>query len=182
MGSIATIGGFFTYHIIMTCYGLPVNIYWQILSKQTYVPLGIDGQQDIKFNEAPTFGADGYQPIPNLNTVRYFTLPDGTFQTCSSAIQQGNLADRQNFPFWLSTVNSNVDLRVSFVECCGDNYCAQFDWPSADILNSISPISGLPVKYTTETLFYAQSGYFATIIMVQWSNVFACKSRKVLSC
>ena len=33
MGSIATVGGFFTYHIVMTCYGLPLNIYFQILAK-----------------------------------------------------------------------------------------------------------------------------------------------------
>jgi len=35
------------------------------------------------------------------------------------------------------------------------------------------------VYFTTEALFYAQSGYFVTIVMIQWSNVFACKSRKM---
>ena len=180
MGSIATVGGFFTYHIIMNCYGLPLNIYFQILARETYVPLGADGQNNIKFNSAPTYNTGGYQPIPNLNTVNYFVTPNSTFQTCPQATQLGNYADRLNFPFWLSTVNSNVDLRASYVVCCGDNYCPKFEWPSPDtLLQSVSPISGLPVMFTTEALFYAQSGYFATIVMVQWSNVFACKSRKV---
>ena len=33
MGSIATVGGFFTYNIIMACYGLPISIYWRILAQ-----------------------------------------------------------------------------------------------------------------------------------------------------
>ena len=37
------------------------------------------------------------------------------------------------------------------------------------------------MRYTTEALFYAQSAYFVTIVLVQWSNIFACKSRKVKS-
>ena len=88
-------------------------------------------------------------PVPNLNTQNYFVNSTGAFQPCPAAQQAGNLADRLNFPFWLSTVNSKVDLRVSYVTCCGENYCPQFDWPSIDILDSTSPISGLPVKYTT---------------------------------
>lgn len=40
-------------------------------------------------------------------------------------------------------------------------------------------MSGYNVAYTTEAIFYAQSSYFVTVVMVQWSNVFACKSRKV---
>lgn len=48
-----------------------------------------------------------------------------------------------------------------------------------DVLDTVSHISGNRVAYTTETIFYAQSSYFVTVVMVQWSNVFACKSRKV---
>ena len=50
-----------------------------------------------------------------------------------------------------------------------------------DTLTTTSSYFGAPsnVAYTTESLFYAQSGYFVTVVMVQWSNVFACKSRKV---
>lgn len=53
-------------------------------------------------------------------------------------------------------------------------------WPSyTEVVSNKSPISNNYVAYTTESIFYAQSGYFVTIVMVQWSNVFACKSRKV---
>lgn len=46
-------------------------------------------------------------------------------------------------------------------------------------MGTVSPITGQRVAYTTESIFYAQSAYFVTVVMVQWSNVFACKSRKV---
>ena len=32
--------------------------------------------------------------------------------------------------------------------------------------------------YSTEALKYAQSSYFVAVVMVQWSNIFACKCRK----
>lgn len=100
-------------------------------------------------------------------------------QTCPAAISNGNLAANTNYPYWLSVINAKVDLRVTFVKCCGNNFCPQFDWPT-HYLHSVSPVSGIEAAFTTEALFYAQSSYFVTIVMVQWSNVFACKSRKVL--
>jgi sodium/potassium-transporting ATPase subunit alpha len=90
-----------------------------------------------------------------------------------------------NFPYWLSTLNSQVDLRVTYVSCCGPNdinFCSQFSWPDeSQVLNDVSPISGVPVMFTTEALFYAQSGYFVTIVMIQWVNLFCCRSRKVIN-
>jgi hypothetical protein len=51
--------------------------------------------------------------------------------------------------------------------------------PEQETLGTISSFTNTPVAFTTEALYYAQSGYFVTVVMVQWSNVFACKSRKV---
>jgi len=72
------------------------------------------------------------------------------------------------------------------VGCCADNlsYCSPFSWPEPNVpdqqvLWTTSSVSGYYVMFTTEALYYAQSGYFVTIVMIQWSNVFACKSRKV---
>ena len=77
-----------------------------------------------------------------------------------------------------------VDLRVTIVKCCANDaaqYCAYFDnWPSGEnYLTDVSPVSGVMAAFTTEALFYAQSAYFTSVVMVQWSNVFTCKSRKV---
>mgnify|MGYP000894903524 FL=1 len=107
---------------------------------------------------------------------------------CQAALSVGNLANGNDYPNWLSTTNNIVDLRFAFVECCPYNkslYCSQFNtsWPNPNtLLNNNSSESGQLVMFTSDALYYAQSGYFVTIVMIQWSNVFACKSRKVLIC
>jgi sodium/potassium-transporting ATPase subunit alpha len=82
-------------------------------------------------------------------------------------------------------VNNNIDLRAVYVTCTDSfktlNFTSQFTWPPwENVVKTVSTVSKNYVAYTTETIFYAQSGYFVTIVMVQWSNVFACKSRKVI--
>lgn len=90
------------------------------------------------------------------------------------------------FPNWLSPINNALDVRgfyLSTSNCAGkvtvSGYCQHFtNWPT-QYLHTVSPITKHEVAFTPETIFYAQSAYFVTIVMVQWSNVFACKSRKV---
>lgn len=111
---------------------------------------------------------------PTLGATNYFT------NNCQEALGN-NLKANTGFPYWLSTNNNLVDLRVAFVECCAPgsvDFCPQFTWPT-HYLTSTSPVSGHQAAFTTEALYYAQSGYFVTIVMIQWSNVFSCKSRKV---
>jgi hypothetical protein len=88
------------------------------------------------------------------------------------------------FPDWISTLNTHLDLRGFYLKQCSSTtnggYCQAITWPT-NVLSTVSTITNLPIAYTTETIFYAQSAYFVTIVMVQWSNVFACKSRKVFS-
>ena len=92
-----------------------------------------------------------------------------------------NNAFSENFPNWLSTINAQIDLRGFYVSCGSLNGQNTFNRiiPEQDTLGSISSYTNTPVAFTTEALYYAQSGYFVTVVMVQWSNVFACKSRKV---
>ena len=182
MGELATCGGFFTYNVVMTCYGFPVDIYWELLSKQAYTPPGANGEPNYAYNEQPTFINGEYMDVPNLNLVTSSGKYPDYFHnmSCTDSVAKGYLKANTNFPYWLSTINAMVDGRVTFVKCCGDNYCSQFDWPSLpNYLTDISPVTGIPAAFTTEALFYAQSAYFTTIVMVQWSNVFSCKSRKV---
>ena len=89
-----------------------------------------------------------------------------------------------NFPNWLSTINAQIDLRGFMVKCVktGTNQWTYQSYinPVPEVLGTMSSYTKVPVAYTTEALYYAQSGYFVTVVMVQWSNVFACKSRKVI--
>ena len=119
----------------------------------------------------------------------------GYFNTCTVAAPNYFCANPTNqnngfsgeFPNWLSTINSNIDLRAFYVSCQQNKQTSPSTWSykrilpnEPEVLNSNSSYSGSPVAYTTEALYYAQSGYFVTVVMVQWSNVFACKSRKVI--
>jgi len=120
----------------------------------------------------------------NLYTTPGNSYPDYYSNLACHSIDGILLTKNNNFPYWLSTINSMVDLRVTLVKCCADNtanYCALFDtWPSApNYLTDTSSASGVMTAFTTEALFYAQSAYFTSVVMVQWSNVFTCKSRKV---
>lgn len=151
----------------MNLYGYNFNNIFFLLSVPAVVPgMSSDGTYtpDTTYTGSyvyngipPTFGA----PIPpNCN--------DATINT--------------DFPSWISDINSSYDLRGAYLKCNTDTglYYNAVTWPpQSDVLNTVSPISTLPVPYTTEAIFYAQSGYFVTVVMVQWSNVFACKSRKV---
>jgi sodium/potassium-transporting ATPase subunit alpha len=180
MGEIATCGGFFTYNLVMQCYGFPFDIYFELLSKPAY----INTAGGIKFNNylgdpSTTFSVNapymGYATPGNPATSVFYDQG-----TCNP----NNLKSDQNYPNWLSLVNNNIDLRAVYVKCCSNTasngFCPQFTWPpfSSTVQNK-SPVSKNYVAFTTETIFYAQSSYFVTIVMVQWSNVFACKSRKV---
>lgn len=152
----------------MTLYGFPYNNIFNLLAVSAVNPINSSGNVDTLFNTPytynPALGATGGNPnIPsNCN--------DATINT--------------NFPSWISDVNSAYDLRGAYLKCSSVNSSVYVNalpnpWPT-DVLNTYSPITGQLVPYTTESIFYAQSGYFVTVVLVQWSNVFACKSRKVI--
>ena len=79
-----------------------------MLSKATFTPSGTDGNPNYNYNEQPVYLAGGYLPVPNLNTNGYFPAD-------CSAISGTNILKDKNFPYWLSTLNDKVDLRVSYV-------------------------------------------------------------------
>ena len=152
----------------MRLYGFPPNILFGLVSKPAIIPQTFNTEknqyeQNVYFNsDKCTFD----QFAPNLGCSA-FLVP------C-----QDSYISNQGFPNWLSTINNQIDLRGVYSTCVGGRYVPDYVFP-LDILNTYSKISGANVAYTTESIFYAQSSYFVTVVMVQWSNVFACKSRKV---
>ena len=170
MGEIATAGGFFTYFIVMQLYGFPPNILFGLVSKPAIIPQTKNDQgvfeQDVNYNTEFTFD----KLAPNFGCEAILT-------PCKT-----DYIGVQDFPNWLSTTNTKLDLRAFYASCdtTTQKYVLDFEFPSEqDVLGTYSNISGNYVRYTTEAIFFAQSAYFVTVVMVQWSNVFACKSRKV---
>jgi len=144
MGELATCGGFFTYNLIMTCYGFPFWIYFELLSNPTYNPDFFNGNLNyntlITYNSVP--GASVVNVTNGFNTNsstlgsnNYYT---GIYQNnCSAAVADGALQTGNNYPNWLSTVNNVVDLRYAYVTCCpnGLSYCTPFTWPNPAVPN-----------------------------------------------
>lgn len=178
----------------MTLYGFNSSIIFNLLS----VPAVTPGTYSFAPNSDGVMVAT-WTPDKNINNWYAYssvqTQPVANSQINSATAMFGSInipqvcqSVNKDFPDWLSTTNTNLDLRGFYQSCCDitstspAGYCPRFTWPNQDqVLGDISPVSGNPIAFTTETIFYAQSGYFVTVVMVQWSNVFACKSRKVVS-
>ena len=166
MGEIATAGGFFTYFVVMQLYGFPPSILFGLVSQKAAIPQP-DGRGDYDYNYNTPYTYDSVADNLGLSAL---PLPG------KSEYLQNN-----NFPNWLATTNNKLDLRGIYSNCVNQNYRTYLAFPAeSEVLGTYSHISGNYVRYTTESIFYAQSAYFVTVVMVQWSNVFACKSRKVL--
>ena len=164
MGEIATAAGFFTYFTIMNVYGFPPSQLLGMLSLNAYNP-----RDDINYNTRSPYNPNAFFFGAQMNP--------GDSYNCSAYV---NLA---NYPNWLSTTNDVVDLRQVYLNCnkATGVFTQAVSWPSNSSCywDTLSSESNKPVCFTTEALFYAQSGYFSTVVLVQWSNIFACKSRKV---
>ena len=121
----------------MTCYGIPYDIYWELLSKPTFIPpaestpLTAATASDVpskQFNTPPQFipGTVFDGTVPGMNLVKTnsdWVTPD-YFRNipCNQATNYNNnvyLSKNNNFPYWLSVINARVDLRVTVVKCCG---------------------------------------------------------------
>lgn len=157
----------------MEIYGFESSSVFNLLSVPAVNPINSSGKIDLSVN-------DWYKFEVASTAVGPFNNP--YLPLASKAVLN------TEFPNWLSPLNNALDVRgfylsTSASECVGkqiiDGYCQHFtNWPTT-YLHTVSPITKQEVAFTPETIFYAQSAYFVTIVMVQWSNVFACKSRKI---
>ena len=135
------------------------------------------GTIDNNFNTWYEFIQPTLGPFPS--TVA--TLPFNNPYIPTLAV---NATITKDFPNWLADVNNEMDVRGFYLTNCGNvsyslnGYCQLYTWPT-NYLTHNSSLTGRMVSFTTESIFYAQSSYFVSIVMIQWSNVFACKSRKV---
>lgn len=166
MGEIATAAGFFSFFVTMYTYGFPVPAQIGIITLEGYLP----GEKDVFYNDAAiAFG--------NTN------IPQSSWANCTSYAA----ANKPNYaPDWIGLTNTNgyADMRMSLIFCNSSGLWQQHG-PAKTMtemntcrLNTNSSITKAPVCYTSESVYYGQSSYFVAIVMVQWSNIISCKSRK----
>jgi len=79
---------------------------------------------------------------------------------------------------WLYNADKTVDLRLFWTMCTADGGVTNYvDWHECRV-KQISGVSELPVCYTTESLKYAQTGFFFSIVLEQLSNAISTKTRQ----
>lgn len=163
----------------MDVYGFPPNNIFFLLAVDCLNP-GTNSADFSSFSVDVTKSTNNFFVYDPTQTV--FDTTTGTVFGTSNLPQLCSMTKlNTDFPDWISTINDNLDLRAFYRTCNGNAYGpTAFDFPADEhVLNTTSSYTGNPVRFTTEAIFYAQSAYFITIVMVQWSNVFACKSRKM---
>jgi hypothetical protein len=77
---------------------------------------------------------------------------------------------------------SGLDVRLFFTDRDPEEW-APCRWDTDDDaiphFYTTSNVSSNQICYTVEALYYAQSGYLITIVVVQWSDLLICKTRNL---
>ncbi|KAL4501125.1 hypothetical protein ABPG73_013863 [Tetrahymena malaccensis] len=109
-----------------------------------------------------------------FNTKLYNAVQGSGKQTCTGV----DLPDTYNIN-WSLLDQAKYDLRKALLKCQDGYFQPMTTWNDECNLSETSPVTDYPVCYSIDANFYAQTAFFVAIVLVQWSNVFACKSRKM---
>lgn len=160
MGVIQTCGGFVCYFMVMNDFGFPpASLLYTILK-----PYFEHNHYDVYNPNVPFFG--------NTN----IKCENGALQFINKDVVNGE-ADSGGISLdWLFMNHGQQDLRMGMLEeKCTET--APFVKHSIEfgecLLHQISPITMRPVCFSTEALKYAQTSFFFSIVITQFSN---CKS------
>jgi len=93
-------------------------------------------------------------------------------------VNNGNL----RFYDWSTSRDGGITMQEFYVNCSkiAGTERARPDYyvPISQTLDTISSISGKPVRYTSEALKYAQTSAFLAIIVCQWATRIVCRTRR----
>lgn len=159
MGIIQTCGGYVCYFMVMNDFGFPpMSLPFTILKE--YYP---HNKFDIYNKDLPFFGNsnlecnDGKLKILNPKQTIGYSESDGY-----AALD------------WLFLAHSEQDLRMGYLDnsfCSSTNNIGKSNYEFGDCkLFQVSPVTHRPVCYTTEALKYAQTSFFFSIVITQFSN------------
>jgi sodium/potassium-transporting ATPase subunit alpha len=173
MGIIQTCGGFLTFFLVMYDFGFTPQSLIRLIVKP-YIP---HNSGDVYDPTHPFFGNTNAQCSDGV--LKAINAPDKDVLEDSTKKIIGYTLD------WLFTTDIDQDTRMGFL----DNLCAStnegdvrvkalLDFSKCQVFQ-ISPISGRPVCFSTEALKYAQTSFFFSIVMTQFSNSLSCKTRKL---
>ncbi|KAL4494140.1 hypothetical protein ABPG72_016096 [Tetrahymena utriculariae] len=171
MGIISMAAGFTAYFTSLNYYGFPIMELFGMGGYSGYYPIKHD------------FGDYSNKPLGamyNIN-IMYNNSTNQDITNCNDA--KTLLADNSWTPDWFKVGDGEYDLRKAFVKCnteTGNWESLVSKWSDCDVNSDHTHSSFVnnTACYSTDGLKYAQSCFFVCIVLFQWSNIFACKSRK----
>lgn len=164
VGVFESIGGMLGYFIVLSDFGFNPSDLFRIVFRPHFPPGAMD-VYDIndKFRGNTLVTFDG--------TQLWTLAPKGDRKTHSQDNGNGYLLD------WQKNGDGPYDLRMGFLRINPDrNNFEYMDWKVCRY-HQISPITSMPVCWTTEAAKYAQAAYFTAIVFTQISNSIGCKTK-----
>ncbi|KAL4441170.1 hypothetical protein ABPG74_002120 [Tetrahymena malaccensis] len=172
MGQMESAAGFLGYYTMFNYFGFPVTQLFGLANTSGYKPKKDDFNND---NINPKTN----KPDPYFNQALYEAA--GNQYDC-----RRNKSGAQSIKSdinWQLVTDGNYDLRKSLLKCNEDtgDWYPSVNWSECDVKSSKtnSIVTGQTACYSTEAVKWAQTAFFSAVVTNQWSNVFACKSRKM---
>ncbi|KAL4470819.1 hypothetical protein ABPG73_000079 [Tetrahymena malaccensis] len=171
MGQLESAAGFVGYYMMFNYFGFPVRELFGLANVSGYTPKKNDFE--VHFNpftnkQDPYFNSELFIAAGNQYDCRVNT--------------KGADSIKKDID-WQKVTDGNYDLRKSLLKCnekTGE-WVPTVNWSDCDTKadKTYSSITSQTACYSTEAVKWAQTGFFSSVVTSQWSNVFACKSRKM---
>jgi sodium/potassium-transporting ATPase subunit alpha len=159
MGSLQTFGLFLCYFYTFDNFGFKFFSLFYLQFREGVVSLKTDVYDPYR----PDHGNTKIGDICAAMTGSEYDIPD----------------DFRERVDWQYLLHATVDLRNTLVKCDGfGSVIPAFEWGECYI-KQLSPITHVPVCYTTEALKYAQTSGFFAIVIGQYANLIAVKTKKL---
>ncbi|KAL4479698.1 hypothetical protein ABPG73_017919 [Tetrahymena malaccensis] len=163
LGQIGSAGGFIGYFVCFNYLGFPIKSLFGIANTQGYKP--------------PINDFNNYN---NNNPYYNSALEALTLGDCNKNSQA---AQKLSYNIdWSNLSDANYDLRKSLLKCNSQGkWVPAIDWSDCDVNSQHNKSDQVKLTscYSIDAIYWAQSVYFVSIVSFQWSNIFACKSRKM---
>ncbi|KAL4441171.1 hypothetical protein ABPG74_002121 [Tetrahymena malaccensis] len=171
MGQLESAAGFIGYYMMFNYFGFPVRELFGLANVSGFTPLKDDFEVHLnpftnKYD--PYFNSELYKAAGNQYDCR---------------VNRKDADSIKNDIDWQKLTDGNYDLRKSLLKCnekTGE-WVPTVNWSDCDTKSdkTWSKVTSQTACYSTEAVKWAQTGFFSSVVTNQWSNVFACKSRKM---
>jgi sodium/potassium-transporting ATPase subunit alpha len=169
IGILQSMGGVVSYVVVMFDFGM-------------YTP---DLMFTVMKNYYPHNPTDVFDPFHRFLGNTNIEVKDGMLQLINTTDLKGTRKNSKNdkegvLLDWLFGLQEKQDIRMGYLEYAKDTDTvkASITWSPCRVFQ-VSPITHRPVCYSTEALKYAHTAYFFSIVITQWYNSMACKTRKL---